>query len=138
MYILLESRDSSGRFSASEEQSDPTWSDAERWIRSLDGVERSAVQIHRDDQDYLEVAAVDPTSRANAYVLTGYVKGESVVAAPASNLGTGGPLIVVRHDEVPEYLCVSLETALVAAQTFLLEGELNASLSWPRSSDIRF
>jgi hypothetical protein len=128
VYLTIEGTNATGEIEVLDDVQEPSWTDVEAHLRSIDGTRCTAITLHREGS-YLEVARVDAGDAPNAYVLTGSCDRKAMVFyAPTEGL----PLerIWVRDDQVSGQLAVSLETAIQAVQRFTNTGVLSTSTGW--------
>ncbi len=106
----------------------PTWSQIEQAICQLDGKSKTLVTLGADDECYLSIGGAE----SGKYIVNVTLDNVSFhnLVEPSKpdaieNLVVGG-----QKGNYSAKMCVNLETALLAAQTFTASGKLEISLFW--------
>ena len=106
----------------------PTWSQIEQAIRELDGKSKTLVTLGADDECYMSIGGGD-SGKYIVNVTFDNVRFHNLVDRSKPDaiqkLVVGG-----QQGNYSAKMCVNLETALLAAQTFTVSGQLEISLCW--------
>lgn len=112
----------------------PTWSQIEQAIRELDGKSKTLVTLGADDECYMSIGGGE-SGKYIVNVTFDNVRFHNLVEP--SKPDAIEKLVVGRQEgNYSARMCVSLETALLAAQTFTASGELQISLSWEEEKEL--
>ncbi len=112
----------------------PTWSQIEQAICELDGKTKTLVTLGADDECYLSIGGGE-SGKYIVNVTLDNVSFHNLV--DLSKPDTIEKLVVGgQADNYPAKMCVTLETALLAAKTFTVSGELQISLSWEEEKEL--
>ncbi|WP_373536254.1 Imm1 family immunity protein [Microcoleus sp.] len=112
----------------------PTWSQIKQAIRELDGKSKTLVTFGADDECYMSIG--------------GGELGKYIVNITFDNVSFHNLVVPSKPDAIEKLvvggqegnysakMCVNLETALLAAQTFTVSGQLQISLSWEEEKEL--
>lgn len=112
----------------------PTWIQIEQAIRELDGKTKTLVTLGADDECYMSIG--------------GGESGKYLVNVTFDNLGFHNLVDPSKPDATEKLvvggqkgnysakMCVNLEMAILAAQTFTTSGKLEMSLSWEEETTL--
>ena len=112
----------------------PTWSQIEQAIRELDRKSKTLVTLGADDECYMSIGGGE-SGKYIVNVTFDNVRFHNLVE-PSKPDAIEKLVVGGQEGNYSARMCVSLETALLAAQTFTASGELQISLSWEEEKEL--
>ena len=112
----------------------PTWSQIEQAIRELDRKSKTLVTLGADDECYMSIGGGE-SGKYIVNVTFDNVRFHNLVE-PSKPDAIEKLVVSGQEGNYSARMCVSLETALLAAQTFTASGELQISLSWEEEKEL--
>jgi Immunity protein Imm1 len=112
----------------------PTWSQIEQAIRKLDGKSKTLVTLGADDEYYMSIGG----GEFGKYIVNVTFDNVSFYNLVEPSKPDAREKLVVggQAGNYSAKMCVNLDTALLAAQTFTISGELEISLSWEEEKEL--
>lgn len=112
----------------------PTWSQIEQAIRELDGKTKTLVTLGADDECYMSVGG----GESGKYVVNITFDNASFhnLVDPSKSDATEKLVVGGQEGNYSAKMCVNLEMAILAAQTFTTFRKLEMSLSWEEETPL--
>ncbi|MEG4323233.1 MULTISPECIES: Imm1 family immunity protein [unclassified Microcoleus] len=112
----------------------PTWNQIEKALRDLNGKTKTLVTLGADDESYMSIGG----GESGKYIVNITFDNVSFYNLVEPSKPDAIEKLVVGGQEgnYSAKMCVNLETALLAAQTFTASGELQRSLSWEEEKEL--
>jgi hypothetical protein len=112
----------------------PTWSQIEQAIRELNGTTKTLVTLGVHDECYMSIGG----GESGKYIVNVTFDNVSFhnLVDPSKPDAIEKLVIGGQEGNYSARMCVNLETALLAAQTFTVSGQLQISLSWEEEKEL--
>jgi len=112
----------------------PTWSQIEQAIRELNGTSKTFVTLGADEGCYMSIGG----GESGKYIvnITGNQVSFHNLVVPSKPEAIEKLVVGEQEGNYSARMCVNLETALLAAQTFTVSGQLPISLSWEEKKEL--